>query len=828
MSTKMTVKTICLLILLCTVQVFSQNIIKNNGFEEEIGAENWRLSNSGQIDNSISFVGQKSASLINDQTVTKYSGWYQTVFVSRPGVTHNFSTWYKAPIFYSGYIQIKIEWYDAKNKYITDSESPMITETCTEWKKFNWKVQVPSNASFGIFWIRLYRGGSVWFDEVYFGVEEEPLLKNLSLDKYIIYEGAQPLKLDFIINSFLNIETSNLKVYIKKPSTGEIIEQELLYDSLSEGLYSYEVDTSIFQIGFYDIIFDICASDDTLIGRLPIRVELRPQVEIIMRSQYFFIDEMQTEIIAKINVEIPNLQEHTFKVVISNNGTIISEEDRLLEHLGENKILIDFYEWPVGTYDVLAQVEAPSGLTLTSSILTMELMDRTSSKEKVVTVSDIKNVRIGNGNELLVNGLPFVANILYGVPAQDFLLVKQQGFNSVSLTPADLESAYRIGLLSLVELSLSGTIDLNYIQQTVEKYKYHPGILMWVLPAGSNQELLVSAYERIKTIDSKHPVAVLLAPETMPGEYLNAFDVIIVSIFPVPNGSVEDVNDRFNHIKQFVSTTKPIIPLLQSFGGIDNWTREPSADEARIMFYLSMNQGASSFGWYTFSNNPYWYLPDSYDLWSYFKKINQELSVLPIALTSGMSSKEIMILNEVTENISVLMREDYQNYYLFIANSNVDGFLVSLAIEDLPGISRGVDLLTNNSIQLIDGKLDLYLDGYDAKVYEIRKPINVSINKAKVTANPIVYNPSLGYCQITSINPQWYSRYQLEIINLSGKVIKQFTGETPGDELLLINWDGNDNNGQQLVNGLYFVRLRITDSEGKLIFSDLTKVLIAR
>jgi len=314
----------------------------------------------------------------------------------------------------------------------------------------------------------------------------------------------------------------------------------------------------------------------------------------------------------------------------------------------------------------------------------------------------------------------------------------------------------------------------------------------------------------------------------MPGEYLNAFDVIIVSIFPVPNGSVEDVNDRFNHIKQFVSTTKPIIPLLQSFGGIDNWTREPSADEARIMFYLSMNQGASSFGWYTFSNNPYWYLPDSYDLWSYFKKINQELSVLPIALTSGMSSKEIMILNEVTENISVLMREDYQNYYLFIANSNVDGFLVSLAIEDLPGISRGVDLLTNNSIQLIDGKLDLYLDGYDAKVYEIRKPINVSINKAKVTANPIVYNPSLGYCQITSINPQWYSRYQLEIINLSGKVIKQFTGETPGDELLLINWDGNDNNGQQLVNGLYFVRLRITDSEGKLIFSDLTKVLIAR
>ncbi len=46
---------------------------------------------------------------------------------------------------------------------------------------------------------------------------------------------------------------------------------------------------------------------------------------------------------------------------------------------------------------------------------------------------------------------------------------------------------------------------------------------------------------------------------------------------------------------------------------------------------------------------------------------------------------------------------------------------------------------------------------------------------------------------------------EIQVIDLLGRVVHRFTNQSPNADRQIIRWDGKDNNGNYLPNGIYLV-----------------------
>ncbi|MBI5096017.1 MAG: beta-galactosidase [Candidatus Hydrogenedentes bacterium] len=241
---------------------------------------------------------------------------------------------------------------------------------------------------------------------------------------------------------------------------------------------------------------------------------------------------------------------------------------------------------------------------------------------------------------------------------------------------------------------------------------------------------MVEGYQRLKELDSKHPIWMNYAPRNLPEQlagFAKAADIVGCDIYPVPTGisghtdlidtslsSVGAYTDRF----QQAAPKKPVWMVLQGFGWGDiqpeatpeqrKIRRRPDARESRFMAYDAIVHGARGI--------LYWgtaHIEKDSELWRDLLKLARELADLQPVLTApdAKLSPAITFANtpgSVDRSLKVLAKNVNGKTWLLVVNEWPSGPLryTLHGLDSLNG-TRYVDAASSSEAQVARGELTL-------------------------------------------------------------------------------------------------------------------------
>lgn len=178
--------------------------------------------------------------------------------------------------------------------------------------------------------------------------------------------------------------------------------------------------------------------------------------------------------------------------------------------------------------------------------------------------------------------------------------------------------------------------------------------------------------------------------------------------------------------------------------------------------------------------------------------------------------------NSVGHDITAILDGNTQNTYVLntFYEGEIDDYTRGLVKFPLEGISEGVHTLTIKAWDVFNNSSETQLDfvvvtnaeGQLAHVYNYPNPFS--------TNTQFMFEHNM---------PNQELNVDLKIFNISGRVVKQFKTRinTPGTRYDGIYWDGKDEYGDKLANGVYLYKLLVKGQNG---FSDqkIQKLFILR
>jgi hypothetical protein len=214
----------------------------------------------------------------------------------------------------------------------------------------------------------------------------------------------------------------------------------------------------------------------------------------------------------------------------------------------------------------------------------------------------------------------------------------------------------------------------DIITAAVKRVARHRCVVGWYLADEPDQAIakgtatrvaaVKAAYDLVKSLDSRpimscfdstppfsNPKDVHNFPDFLPFTDVAAADIYPVAHhMPVQSQVAPGISLLRNH------TEKPIIFVAQSFGGREVYTREPSAQEERIMVYLAWIHGASGVLYFEHEDAPAYFgqpnqhlrSPASTNLWKECTRMAMEGMELTPALLSDRSAAPKITSLEVT------------------------------------------------------------------------------------------------------------------------------------------------------------------------------------
>ena len=131
----------------------------------------------------------------------------------------------------------------------------------------------------------------------------------------------------------------------------------------------------------------------------------------------------------------------------------------------------------------------------------------------------------------------------------------------------------------------------------VKAFRDHPALLTWYIadePEGRNTDpaVLQRIYDRLKRLDPYHPITMCITAREPARQYAGSMDIPMVDQYPVPRGPVTWIAVKAEELSDEFRNEKPTWMIPQSFGGSEIWTREPTAQEIRLMAHLAVLNGS--------------------------------------------------------------------------------------------------------------------------------------------------------------------------------------------------------------------------------------------
>lgn len=182
-------------ILTVNLTIYSENLIRNPGFEEENGSLPlyWSLfvqpqeGSYGKIDKKIFYSGKNSIFLNNSNPYPKepMNNWSQKLSINASKNTEiNFEGWMKTESVFKSYFLIQF-WKQNPARIIDSKKTETLSGT-NDWKRVKDKIKIPEETDFAVLRCVVEGKGSAWFDDVfleYSGEQRDVIKENTEIIK---------------------------------------------------------------------------------------------------------------------------------------------------------------------------------------------------------------------------------------------------------------------------------------------------------------------------------------------------------------------------------------------------------------------------------------------------------------------------------------------------------------------------------------------------------------------------------------------------------------------------------------------------------------------
>ena len=457
-----------------------------------------------------------------------------------------------------------------------------------------------------------------------------------------------------------------------------------------------------------------------------------------------------------------------------------------------------------------------------------------------VAVPNRKPANLTADGVFIVSGKLFFPIGLYHVSPEKYQLIAEHGFNAVQGTPTydttvvsqNLTLAQQAGVMVDQGLYYRGTIKerLENYKNVIRQNKNHSNILNWKIIDEPNkrgtkmQTEVAEAYAEYKLLDPLTPMSLTVGPEIDVYEFWGkSCDAFQVDPYPIPNLPLTMVSDHVSAAKQVLEPWQNLTAVLQAGWipgpSVDQPLNQPTKAQARSMVYLALINGAKGIFWYSMED-PGWDLTLT-PLWNEFRSLNEETAWLGNIVIRG---ERISSIENKTGDIQYAGWK-YKDYiYIFATNAGNSAHGINIFLGDnIFLVNQKFDKTDPiiNQKSLIDSLPPLF-----STVYVFKTNINLA-DSTIVLVEPKVFNPASSSCRIISTCDSG-SRYQIEILNLSGKLVRSFEGICESNNLIEVLWDGKNSSNILVANGLYFVKIKIYSASGKMTMERIEKLIMAR
>jgi len=275
------------------------------------------------------------------------------------------------------------------------------------------------------------------------------------------------------------------------------------------------------------------------------------------------------------------------------------------------------------------------------------------------TLPAISEVKTNERGFFIVNGKPFFPILLYDLPVKDEAAVKDavaKGFNVLTTHTAEEAAA-------LLPHGFYGAIHAN------KKVENGQGVLLVLSLDSPALEIKENLIPKTQEYNAKaaanlpgRPVANAIGywlgepqgvkDNTLPGkdkyeDLVNAIDVSAPYLYPVPYQPVSTVGDAVKRAHDATGGKKALLPILQLF----KWepgARYPTPGELRAMVFLSLIEGATGIGYYTYNS-----VKDAKDslpkeLWDSVGPLNKEVAEIGAFLTAAEADDSLNLADAAT------------------------------------------------------------------------------------------------------------------------------------------------------------------------------------
>ncbi len=456
---------------------------------------------------------------------------------------------------------------------------------------------------------------------------------------------------------------------------------------------------------------------------------------------------------------------------VFNGDTSLIENSPL--HQGMNRITIKITGLRQGKYPLQCIVKDNSGNILIDTRVYLTIL---SSRP-----NEVKTDRLTG--TLIVQGLPYIPFGFYAYSPVYPTLPEEEvvrGFNMMSpyqriekktfkQRKAYMDRCAQLGmkvnynLLSVAggggvgsKMDVTAKGKRDRLIREVLAFRNHPALLSWYIadePVGQGRppEPLIETYKLIKKLDPYHPVTMVFMTPQEAWRYAGAMDIVMADPYPIPNRPVTEVENVTRLLKQTFYPAKPLWIVPQAFGGAENWKREPTPSEIRVMTYLALINGARGIQY--FVRNGMNGFPKSVATWDECGKMALETAELTPYYCQG---HEVSGITTDNKNVRIKVLSHDSSLVIICVNTLNQPAALSVSLPDtIPAVEAEV-MFENRKIKVVKHLVSDMIDAYGTRVYRI------SLQKAPVqaTGTPVnmMVDPGFEYLPVPGVPSAAYAR----------------------------------------------------------------------
>ncbi len=496
-------------------------------------------------------------------------------------------------------------------------------------------------------------------------------------------------------------------------------------------------------------------------------VLLHSQEVIIVPRQDYYTTEKSAEIL--FYVKEKNGTPPLVGEIIRNNNLLVRNTGL---QKGINRIPVDITGFNQGKKPLRCLVRDSAGKILEDTTITLTILPP--------KFNEVKTDRLTG--TLIIHGLPFIPFGFYAYSPVYPTLPEEEavkGFNMMSpyqkirkktlkQRKAYMDRCAALGMkvnYNLLSVAGEGGVrsKMNATDEKKRKllireintFKDHPALLSWYIadePVGQGKPPgpLMETYKLIKKVDPYHPVTVVFMTPSQAWRYAGTMDIVMADPYPIPNAPVTVVENVSRLLKKSFYPAKPLWIVPQAFGGAENWKREPTPGEIRVMTYLALINGARGIQY--FIRNGLNGFPKSTETWNECGKIALETAELTPYYAQG---KVVAGVTTDNNNISLKAFSKDSSMVLICVNKSHQPMLFTVTLQDTLHGSKVEVMFENRSVSTTKHQLSDIIDGLGTRVYKLslKKPHDWQAEK---TANMMV-DPGFEYLPVPGVPSACYA-----------------------------------------------------------------------